>query len=101
MRGVFKAITYVRFNHKDFLYLLRRYMFSSEPLNRRVGGEFIDPAVCCIVVGSSYPGCAQAAKGAGVHRLKGLVSWVQNVVTPVSSSKSYCFRGDKDSSVTN
>ena len=27
----------------------------------------IDGAVCYIDVGSSYPGCAAAAKGAGVH----------------------------------
>ena len=40
----------------------------------------IDGAACYIDVGSSYPGCAEAAKGAGVHRLKGVVSWVQNAV---------------------
>ena len=40
----------------------------------------IDGAVCYIDVGSSYPGCAEAAKGVGVHQLKGIVSWVQNVV---------------------
>ena len=40
----------------------------------------IDGEACYIDVGSSYPGCAQAAKGAGVHRLKGIVSWVQNAV---------------------
>ena len=40
----------------------------------------IDSAVCYIVVGSSYPGCAAAAKGGGVHPLKGIVSWVQNAV---------------------
>lgn len=39
----------------------------------------IDGAACYIVVGSSYPGCAEAAKGGGVHSLKGIVSWVQNV----------------------
>jgi len=39
----------------------------------------IDEAVWYIAVGSSYPGCAQAAKGAGVHVLKGIVSWVKNV----------------------
>ena len=38
----------------------------------------IDGAACYIDVGSSYPGCAEAAKGGGVHPLKGLVSWVQN-----------------------
>ena len=42
--------------------------------------EYIDGAVCYIDVGSSYPGRAEAAKGAGVHRLKGIVSWVQNAV---------------------
>ena len=40
----------------------------------------IDGAVCYIDVGSSYPGGAEAAKGGGVHPLKGIVSWVQNVV---------------------
>ncbi len=40
----------------------------------------IDGARCFIVVGSPLPGCAQAAKGTGVHWLKGDVSWVQNVV---------------------
>ena len=39
----------------------------------------IDGAVWYIAVGSSYPGCAQAAKGVGVHALKGIVSWVKNV----------------------
>ena len=36
----------------------------------------IDGEACYVDVGSSSPGCAQAAKGAGVHRLKGIVSWV-------------------------
>ena len=40
----------------------------------------IDGAACYIDVGSSYPGRAEAAKGVGVHQLKGIVSWVQNVV---------------------
>ena len=40
----------------------------------------IDGAACYIVVGSSYPGCAEAAKGGGVHPSKGIVSWVQNAV---------------------
>ena len=40
----------------------------------------IDVAACYIAVGSSYPGCAQAAKGEGVHLLKGIVSWVHNAV---------------------
>jgi len=39
----------------------------------------IDGAACYIDVGSSYPGCAEAAKGGGVHPLKGIVSWVHNV----------------------
>ena len=38
----------------------------------------IDPRVCYFAVGSSHPGCAQAAKGGGVHPLKRFVSWVQN-----------------------
>ena len=46
----------------------------------------IDHDACFCDVGFTYPGCAQAAKGAGVHRLKGLASWVQNVVTSDSSS---------------
>ena len=40
----------------------------------------IDPARWCVVVGSPSPGCAAAAKGTGVHWLKGDASWVQNVV---------------------
>ncbi len=40
----------------------------------------IDGAACYIDVGSSYPGRAEATKGGGVHPLKGIVSWVQNVV---------------------
>ena len=43
--------------------------------------EQIDPACCGVAVGSSSPGCAAAAKGTGVHRLKGHVSWVQNGVS--------------------
>ncbi len=39
----------------------------------------IDPAVCYVAVGSSHPGCAEAAKGGVVHPLKANVSWVQNV----------------------
>ena len=39
----------------------------------------IDGAVWYIAVGSSYPGCAEAPKGVGVHALKGIVSWVKNV----------------------
>ena len=42
--------------------------------------EYIDGAACYIDVGSSYPGRAEASKGGGVHPLKGIVSWVQNVV---------------------
>lgn len=41
----------------------------------------IDPARCGVAVGWSSPGCAAAAKGAGVHRLKGHLSWVQNGVS--------------------
>ena len=40
----------------------------------------IDGGACYIDVGSSYPGCAEAAKGVGVHQLKGIVSWVHNAV---------------------
>ena len=40
----------------------------------------IDGAACYIDVGSSYPGCAVAAKGEGVHLSKGIVSWVHNAV---------------------
>jgi len=39
--------------------------------------EQIDPACCGVAVGSSSPGCAAASKGAGVHGLKGDVSWVE------------------------
>ena len=40
----------------------------------------IDHGACDFVVGSAYPGCATAPKGAGVHRLKSTVSWVENAV---------------------
>ena len=40
----------------------------------------IDGAVWYFAVGFPYPGCAQAAKGVGVHALKGIISWVNNVV---------------------
>ena len=43
--------------------------------------EQIDPACCGVAVGSSSPGCAAATNGAGVHGLKGDVSWVQNGVS--------------------
>ncbi len=36
----------------------------------------IDLAVCYFDVGSSYPGCAAAAKGGVVRPLKGIASWV-------------------------
>jgi hypothetical protein len=39
-----------------------------------------DGEACYVDVGSSYPGRAQAAKGAGVHRLKGIMSWVYDAV---------------------
>lgn len=39
----------------------------------------IDGAVWYFAVGSTYPGCAKASKGVGVHALKGIVSWVKNV----------------------
>ncbi len=40
----------------------------------------IDGEACYIDVGSSYPSRAEAAKGGGVHPLKGIASWVHNVV---------------------
>ena len=43
----------------------------------------IDGAVWYIAVGSSYPGCALATKGVGVHALKGIVSWVKIVVRQI------------------
>ena len=43
----------------------------------------IDGVACYTAVGSSYPGRAQAAKGAGVHILKGIVSWVKIVVRQI------------------
>jgi len=43
----------------------------------------IDGEACYTAVGSSYPGCAQAAKGVGVHTLKGIVSWVKIVVRQI------------------
>ena len=36
----------------------------------------IDPEACYFDVGLVHPGRAAAPKGTGVHRLKGLVSWV-------------------------
>lgn len=44
-------------------------------------GEQIDPVRCGVAVGWSSPGCAAATNGAGVHRLKGHLSWVQNGVS--------------------
>lgn len=41
----------------------------------------IDPVRCGVAVGWSSPGCAAATNGAGVHRLKGHLSWVQNGVS--------------------
>lgn len=43
----------------------------------------IDGEACYTAVGSPYPGCAQAAKGVGVHTLKGIVSWVKIVVRQI------------------
>ena len=37
----------------------------------------IDPARWCVAVGSPPPGRAAAAKGTGVHWLKGDASWVE------------------------
>ena len=45
-----------------------------------LSSELIDGGSCYIDVGFSYPGRAEASKGAGVHRLKGIMSWVQNAV---------------------
>jgi hypothetical protein len=49
-------------------------------MNNCEQNEHIDGAACYIDVGSSYPERAEAFKGVGVHPLKGIVSWVQNVV---------------------
>ena len=40
--------------------------------------EQIDPVRCGVAVASPSPGRAAAAKGTGVHGLKGDVRWVQN-----------------------
>jgi hypothetical protein len=40
----------------------------------------IDSRVWHLDVGSSYPGAGEGPKGPAVRRLKGYVSWVQNVV---------------------
>ena len=40
----------------------------------------IDHDACYFDVGFAYPGGAQAPKGAGVHRLKSIMSWVKSVV---------------------
>jgi hypothetical protein len=39
----------------------------------------IDGEVWYTAVGFPYPSCAEAAKGVGVHALKGIISWVKNV----------------------
>ncbi len=49
----------------------------------------IDGAVWYIAVGSSYPARAEACKGAGVHALKGFVSWVKNVkINPITDKRA-------------
>ena len=48
---------------------------------QKLSGEQIDPACCGVAVGWASPGCAAAAKGDGVHVLKGHLSWVQNGVS--------------------
>ncbi len=48
---------------------------------QELSGEQIDPACCGVAVGWASPGCAAAAKGDGVHVLKGHLSWVQNGVS--------------------
>ncbi len=44
---------------------------------KKAAGGQIDPARWCVAVGSPPPGRAAAAKGTGVHWLKGDVSWVK------------------------
>ena len=59
----------------------------------------IGPARCGGAVGSSSPGCAVAAKGGGVHALKGHVSWVQNGASQFGlylSGVRNCLRGRKE-----
>ena len=46
----------------------------------------IDLAVCYFAVGSLYPGSAAATKGGVVRPLKGIVSWVYNVVRQLCCS---------------
>ena len=49
----------------------------------------IDGEVWYTAVGSPYPARAEACKGAGVHVLKGIVSWVKNVnVALLASNRS-------------
>src|SRR3989344_8088630 len=60
-------------------------------------GEQIDPACCGVAVGWPSPGCAAAAKGDGVHVLKGHLSWVQNGAISVWS-KSFSTVAFHDSS---
>ena len=45
--------------------------------SKKLSGEQIDPACCGVAVGWASPGCAAAAKGDGVHVLKGHLSWVK------------------------
>ena len=59
--------------------LSRPRVHSSTQIYLCISG-YIDGAVCYFDVGSSYPGGAEAAKGGGVHPLKGFVSWVQYAV---------------------
>ena len=40
----------------------------------------IDDDACFFAVGFAYPGYVQVPKGAGVNWLKGIMSWVYNVV---------------------
>jgi hypothetical protein len=45
----------------------------------------IEPSVWHLDVDLSYPGCAGAAKGPIVHRLKRYMSWVNNVARQLGS----------------
>src|ERR1700722_8915146 len=51
----------------------------------------IDGKVWHLDVGSSHPGGGAAPKGSAVRRLKGYVSWVQNVVRQFGPYLSWVF----------
>ena len=74
-----KSISSVSNNkHKTWCSELDDFQFEGSVNPSRDG--HIDPARWCVAVGSPSPGRAAAAKGTGVHWLKGDASWVQNVV---------------------